>query len=121
MEYDPLLAKLISYGTTREQAMVRLKQALQEYAIGGIKTNLSLLRRILEDREFYSGRANTGFLLRLQEGSSKSREGAEETVALVAAGIFRLLAESASPSTTSRANGDSVSEWKKTARSEASR
>jgi len=121
MEYDPLLAKLISYGTTRGQAMVRLKQALQEYAIGGIKTNLSLLRRILEDREFYSGRANTGFLLRLQEGSSKSREGAEETVALVAAGIFRLLAESASPSTTSRANGDSVSEWKKTARSEASR
>ncbi|HKR85314.1 MAG TPA: ATP-grasp domain-containing protein, partial [Terriglobales bacterium] len=121
MEYDPLLAKLISYGRTREQAMVRLKQALQEYAIGGIKTNLSLLRRILEDREFCSGKANTGFLMRLVDGSSKSREGAEETVALVATGLFRLMAESASPSPTAKANGDTVSEWKKTARSEASR
>jgi acetyl-CoA carboxylase, biotin carboxylase subunit len=120
MEYDPLLAKLIAYGATREQAMVRLKQALQEYAIGGIKTNLSLLRRILDDREFFSGRANTGFLTRLVEGPFKSGDGAEETVALLAAGIFRFMAEKASNSTTSTANGDTVSGWKKTARSEAS-
>jgi acetyl-CoA carboxylase, biotin carboxylase subunit len=121
MEYDPLLAKLISYGATREQAMLRLKQALQEYAIGGIKTNLSLLRRILEDGEFYCGKTDTGFLMRLVDGSSKSGEGAEETVALVATGLFRLMAENASHSPTPRANGDTVSEWKKTARLEASR
>ena len=121
MEYDPLLAKLIAYGATREQAMARLRRALQEYAIGGIKTNLSLFRRILEDDEFLSGKASTGFLARLLDCPSKSGEGAEETVAVIAAGIFSLMAESNSDFGTSTANGNRVSEWKKTARSEGLR
>ena len=55
IEYDPLLAKLISYGETREQAIHRLLRALYEYFVGGIKTNTSLFRRTLKDPRF-SGR-----------------------------------------------------------------
>jgi acetyl-CoA carboxylase biotin carboxylase subunit len=121
VEYDPLLAKLIAYGATREQAMSRLRRALQEYAIGGIKTNLSLFRRILENEEFLAGKANTGLLTRLLGRGLKSPEEAEEVIALVAAGIFTLTAESDSSRSRSMANGSNFSEWKKTARSEALR
>ena len=49
MDYDPLLAKLIGYGTDRDQAIGRLTRALNEYFVGGIKTNISLFRRILSN------------------------------------------------------------------------
>jgi acetyl-CoA carboxylase biotin carboxylase subunit len=121
VEYDPLLAKLIVYGATREQALARLGRALQEYAIGGIKTNLSLFRRILEDDEFLSGKANTGLLTRLLGCSTKSPDGEEEIVALAAAGIFALTADSDSRRGASASDGNTFSEWKTTARSEALR
>jgi acetyl-CoA carboxylase biotin carboxylase subunit len=121
VEYDPLLAKLIAYGANREQAMARLRRALQEYSIGGIKTNLSLFRRVLEDDEFLSGKANTGLLTRLLGCSSKSRVEAEETVAVLAGGIFTLMAESEATPASSEANGNPFSEWKQAARSEALR
>jgi acetyl-CoA carboxylase biotin carboxylase subunit len=65
LDYDPLLAKLIAYGENRTQVINRLRRALSEYFIGGIKTNLSLFRRILLDPDFQAGRIDTGFLDRL--------------------------------------------------------
>src|SRR6202046_3659064 len=56
MDYDPLLAKLIGYGSDREQAIARLTRALDEYFVGGIKTNISLFRRILVDTDFRSAK-----------------------------------------------------------------
>src|SRR5436309_937695 len=47
LDYDPLLAKLVGYGENREQVIARLRCALDEYFVGGIKTNISLFRRIL--------------------------------------------------------------------------
>ncbi len=47
MDYDPLLAKLIGYGTDRQHAIMRLERALYEYFVAGIKTNISLFQRIL--------------------------------------------------------------------------
>src|SRR5437660_7607268 len=52
IDYDPLLAKLIGYGSDRAQATSRLVRALNEYFVGGIKTNISLFRRILRDPDF---------------------------------------------------------------------
>src|SRR6266852_3650049 len=66
LEYDPLLAKLIAYGESREQAIERLNCALDEYVIGGVKTNLPLFRQILSDREFLAGNTDTGLIGRLQ-------------------------------------------------------
>jgi acetyl-CoA carboxylase biotin carboxylase subunit len=55
IDYDPLLAKLIGYGADRNQAIARLTRALNEYFVGGIKTNISLFRRILGDADFRGG------------------------------------------------------------------
>src|SRR6201987_351042 len=91
VDYDPLLAKLIGYGTGRRQAISRLTRALHEYFVGGIKTNISLFRRILTDTDFRAGRVDTGYLDRLL--TSKMSEVMDENaeVAAIAAGIFAIL------------------------------
>ncbi|MGH9490528.1 MAG: acetyl-CoA carboxylase biotin carboxylase subunit, partial [Terriglobales bacterium] len=65
LEYDPLLSKLIVWGEDRPQALARMRRALSEYHIGGIRSNLSLFRRILADPAFAAGGVDTGYLARL--------------------------------------------------------
>jgi len=60
--YDPLVAKVIAWGETRTEAINRLKIALEEYVIKGIKTNIPLLYAILCDKDFVSGNYCTTFL-----------------------------------------------------------
>ena len=60
--YDSLIAKLIAHGSDRAEAVARLKRALEEFIIGGIKTTIPLHRRILEDSAFLEGRFSTQFL-----------------------------------------------------------
>jgi acetyl/propionyl-CoA carboxylase alpha subunit len=60
--YDPMLAKLIAYGETREAARVRAIAALREFAILGIRTNIAFLLQILAHERFVAGCADTGFL-----------------------------------------------------------
>jgi acetyl-CoA carboxylase, biotin carboxylase subunit len=92
LDYDPLLAKLIGYGTDREQAISRLRRALSEYFVGGIKTNLSLFRRILGDADFLSAKLDTGFLDRmLKRTEDKSADSRPAEVAAIAAGVFAAL------------------------------
>lgn len=60
--YDSLIAKIIAYGQTREEAIRKLLVALDECIIGGIKTNMDLHRRVLTNPEFVSGRVHTRLL-----------------------------------------------------------
>jgi acetyl-CoA carboxylase biotin carboxylase subunit len=60
--YDPLLSKLIVWGSTRLQAIERMRRALDEAAIYGIQTTIPLYRRIFRDPDFIAGRINTGYL-----------------------------------------------------------
>ena len=53
--YDSMIAKLIVYGTTRERCLMRLKRALEEFVIDGMKTTIPLHQALLEDPEFGSG------------------------------------------------------------------
>lgn len=62
MYYDPMIAKLIAWGEDREQALLRLQQALQHYAIGGVKTNLSFLQAICAHPRFAVADLSTDFL-----------------------------------------------------------
>ncbi len=64
MDYDPLLAKLAVLGTDRTQAIARVRRALEETYIGGIKTNLPLFFDVFRDDEFVAGQLDTGFLER---------------------------------------------------------
>jgi acetyl-CoA carboxylase biotin carboxylase subunit len=60
--YDPLLAKVIAYGTTREQAIGRLSVALKAFEVRGVKTNAQLLVDVLQSDRFLSGDVDTGIL-----------------------------------------------------------
>ncbi|MDV5386379.1 acetyl/propionyl/methylcrotonyl-CoA carboxylase subunit alpha [Pseudomonas juntendi] len=64
--YDPMLGKLIAWGDNREQARLRLLAMLDEFAIGGVKTNLAFLRRILAHPAFAAAQVDTGFIARHQ-------------------------------------------------------
>ncbi|HKS11440.1 MAG TPA: acetyl/propionyl/methylcrotonyl-CoA carboxylase subunit alpha [Pseudomonas sp.] len=64
--YDPMLGKLIAWGETREQARLRLLAMLDEFAIGGLKTNIGFLRRILAHPGFAAAELDTGFIPRYQ-------------------------------------------------------
>jgi acetyl-CoA carboxylase biotin carboxylase subunit len=60
--YDPLLAKLIVTGTNRREALDKLAVALQEFEVGGIKTNLPFMRRLIAHPDYQAGRLTTGFV-----------------------------------------------------------
>jgi acetyl-CoA carboxylase biotin carboxylase subunit len=133
IDYDPLLAKLVVYGSDRAQCIERLLRALSEYFVGGIKTNLSLFRRVLESPEFRQARLDTGLLDRLLARGpveiERNDEGAR--LAALAAGVFTLL----EPATAGAGAGLAVAGkdggrsavnrpatgWKTAARSEAVR
>ncbi len=62
--YDSMVAKLISHGKDREEAMARMRRALDEFVIEGIKTTIPLHKRIFSDADFQKGRVSTNFLER---------------------------------------------------------
>ena len=125
IDYDPLLAKLIGYGTDRQHAIMRLQRALNEYFVAGIKTNISLFQRILQDTDFQAGNLDTGYLDRLlaKEKMPASQRAPSPAIAAIAAGLFSVL----DPVSASRKNGSmggtasAASNWKQKGRSEALR
>lgn len=60
--YDPMISKLIVWGGTRSEAIDRMKRALYNYKITGVKTSIPYLHRILEVPAFIEGRYNTHFI-----------------------------------------------------------
>jgi acetyl-CoA carboxylase biotin carboxylase subunit len=60
--YDSMIGKLITYGETREVAIARMRHALDELVIGGIKTNIALQKKIMADENFAKGGANIHYL-----------------------------------------------------------
>lgn len=60
--YDSMIAKLISYGKDREEAIARMKRALYEFSISGVKTNIGFQMFILDDKDFLNGNYDTSFL-----------------------------------------------------------
>jgi acetyl-CoA carboxylase biotin carboxylase subunit len=115
-EYDPLLGKLISFGRDRGEAMARMRRALDEYYIAGIKTNVPLFRRLLADPEFLRGEFYTRWLDDwLAAGNYRPDEQARraEDAATLAAALFHLSRNGASPGATVPAGGGpSPARWK---------
>lgn len=64
--YDPMISKFAVHGQNREQAIERMKRALAEYQISGIKTTLPFFREVMRDEEFAAGRIDTGFIPKWQ-------------------------------------------------------
>jgi 3-methylcrotonyl-CoA carboxylase alpha subunit len=74
--YDPMIAKLLTWGETRSEAIDRMEQALADYRVEAVKTNLPLLRTVIAHPAFRGGRITTQFL---------DRELSPEVIAAVAA------------------------------------
>ncbi len=86
LDYDPLLSKLITWGLTREECIQRMKRALSEYQVYGIRTIIPFFQRILQHPEFVAGNYNTHFIDHLEkEEDGVNKE--EQTVALIAAAV----------------------------------
>ena len=63
--YDSLIAKLIAYGSNRQEAIARMRRALDEFVIEGIKTTIPFHQRVLGNKDFIEGKIDTGFIDRL--------------------------------------------------------
>ena len=97
MFYDPMIAKLISYGKDRDEAIARLAEALDTYEIKGIQSNRQFLSSVLENHEYQSGDITTGFIAAHYEDGFTVRhaDGDDLTkiLALAAAHVWQKSAE----------------------------
>lgn len=64
VHYDPMIAKLITWGEDRQHAIERMRRALSEYVVGGIATNIAFHREVLDHPDFVSGEYTTDFVPR---------------------------------------------------------
>jgi acetyl-CoA carboxylase biotin carboxylase subunit len=122
LDYDPMLSKLIAFAPDRRMAIARMRRALDEYFIGGIKSNLPLFRRILDHPDFQEARIDTGFLDRLL-ASKPAEIRPEDSLEKLAAVSAALFAATVSPKLngqngTSAVNASAPSAWKRVARFE---
>jgi propionyl-CoA carboxylase alpha chain len=62
MFYDPMIAKLVTYGATRDEAIAEMTQALDEYYIRGVQHNISFLNALMVHPRFIEGRLTTNFI-----------------------------------------------------------
>ncbi|HEV7700974.1 MAG TPA: acetyl-CoA carboxylase biotin carboxylase subunit [Pyrinomonadaceae bacterium] len=81
--YDPMISKFAVHGRDRAEAIDRMRRALAEYEVGGIKTTLPFFRDVMRDGEFIEGRLDTGFITRFNE-RKRSAEPDEPTLDIAA-------------------------------------
>jgi acetyl-CoA carboxylase biotin carboxylase subunit len=121
-DYDPLLGKLIAWGNSREETVRRLRRALDEYTITGIRTNAGLFRRILREPEFLRGEIHTGWIAELLRGGRSASDRGEEAdlnaardAAAIAAAIWQSR-QSAGPASAGSCPKETSSRWKREGR-----
>jgi len=87
--YDPMISKLIIWGRTREEVIERMRRALFEYKISGVKTSIKYLLKIMETPDFRNGTYNTHFIEKNEEFLSNKINCDKhcEDIALIAAFI----------------------------------
>lgn len=121
LDYDPMLSKLIAFAPNRAMAIARMERALDEYFVGGIKTNLGLFRRILRHPDFVAAKIDTGFLDRLlaQPVASSPVGDDNQHVAAIAAALFTAMQPSKANGTNPAPAAASATAWKQAARKES--
>jgi propionyl-CoA carboxylase alpha chain len=112
--YDPMIAKLITWGKDREEAIERMKRAIDEYIITGCATTLSFCRFVMDHPAFRSGKFDTNFVQHYFTPDKLNTHSADEKAELAATLVALNLQQSArkvgSPATASA--GTETSRWK---------
>ncbi|MFA9219155.1 MAG: biotin/lipoyl-containing protein, partial [Sphingomonadaceae bacterium] len=83
--YDPMIAKLIVWGADRKQALARMAQALAQYKIVGLATNIAFLKRLVEGEAFSSADLDTGLIERHHAALFPAAQAVPETAMALAA------------------------------------
>jgi acetyl/propionyl-CoA carboxylase alpha subunit len=83
--YDPMLAKLICWGDTRAEAIIRMRRALDEYKIMGLKTNIPFHQHLMNMQRFLAGRYDTEFIEKEFEMTEDPETLKPDVAAIVAA------------------------------------
>jgi len=86
--FDSMLAKLITFGATREEAAKRMEKALSDLVMLGVPNNIDYLARIMRNPEFLAGKLHTGFLPQEADRLIAPDPTAEEQIAAVLAAAF---------------------------------
>jgi acetyl-CoA carboxylase biotin carboxylase subunit len=82
--YDPMIAKLITYGQNREEAIAKMIRAIDEYQISGVQTTLPFCRFVMNHEEFTSGRFDTNFVARYFDPETLKKQPDEDAIQLAA-------------------------------------
>ena len=110
--YDPMIAKLISYGKNREEAIERMLRAIDEYKIIGVETTLPFCKFVLQHEAFVSGNFDTQFVQKYFSPEKLFAENEDEAqiASIVSAHLFNSLKKNFADNIVSKT---SVSKWKK--------
>jgi acetyl-CoA carboxylase biotin carboxylase subunit len=85
--YDPIISKLVAWGKDRTEAIARMKRALAEYVVTGVKTTIPFHIRVMNNRHFIKGDFDTNFIDKVFFKEEEARELENGDVALVVAAI----------------------------------
>ena len=108
-----MISKFCIFGRNREEAIGRMRRALQEYEVGGIKTTLPFFREIVEDAEFIEGKLDTGFIGRWQERRKKNEASeVEKDLAIIAMALHN----SKNQTVVTVSNQETKSRWQEAGR-----
>jgi len=94
VHYDPLISKLVCWSDNRQSAINRMLRALNEYVVGGLTTNISFLKLIIDHPSFRAGKfdinfLNDEFMSRLEELSKNQNKNEAEKAAAILAGLLK--------------------------------
>jgi propionyl-CoA carboxylase alpha chain len=114
--YDPMIAKLVAWGNTREEAISRMQRALEEYRISGVKTTIGFHRTVLANSKFLKGDLSTGFLAEEYPDNNYRRVDSHTAeLAAIAGALDRFQNERriATSLSTNQPTETSASQWKR--------
>jgi acetyl-CoA carboxylase, biotin carboxylase subunit len=111
--YDPMIAKLITHASTRQEAIDKMKRAINEYQISGVENTLDFCQYVMNHEAFVSGNFDTHFVKKYftPEVLEKNNADTEEIAALI--GAYILKNESKSAAQIAESQNETQSNWKK--------
>ena len=113
--YDSMLSKLITYGKDREEAISRMKRAIQDYTIAGVKTTLPFALFVMDNEHFISGNFDTHFV-KTHFTDPTVLDNSNQEEAQIAALLAQYLHTENTSITSVEAQSENVSNWKKNRR-----
>jgi acetyl-CoA carboxylase biotin carboxylase subunit len=121
IHYDPMISKLVAWGRDRGEAIERMRRALNEYVVLGVKTNIPFHQQVLSLSQFVAGQIHTEFLESWLAKGLKPKNGAFAEIALIAGALYLHTRKQAAPSSIGQGGGQVDSAWKLAARQDGLR